>query len=210
MLGITVLVIGPALGTLSSGAFLSHPMTWQYVLHSGTLVDGVAFSLPGLFSTVPMHDVVNGSLWTMPYELRMYGVLALLWVVLMVAGAQRLALLRKAVVVFGVLGMAFYIFMHFHAIEADKTANPLYRFFALFFTGAAFQALKQRIYLSTPAFVGVCAVLLLSLIHVESFFVVYTLSVAYIVFYLAIYLAALSASTTPWAITRMASISTAF
>ena len=45
----------------------------------GSLVFGVAYTLPGVFEANPYKAAVNGSLWSMPYEIRMYIVLALAW-----------------------------------------------------------------------------------------------------------------------------------
>ena len=36
--------------------------------------------LPGVFEHNPFKGAVNGSLWSMPSELRMYAILALIWV----------------------------------------------------------------------------------------------------------------------------------
>ncbi len=57
------------------GAYLTHPQTLRYWLHNSFMWD-LQYNLPGAFLHVPMGRAVNGSLWTMPTELRMYWVCA--------------------------------------------------------------------------------------------------------------------------------------
>ncbi|WP_245452688.1 acyltransferase [Bradyrhizobium sp. C9] len=89
-LGLRVLRIGPALAvetTLSAviigSVFTELPLA-QYVadpkFHSYFLniVGDIHYELPGVFLRNPMPDVVNAQLWTVPYELWCYVILALL------------------------------------------------------------------------------------------------------------------------------------
>ena len=77
---ITVFVIGPAVTSLDLDAYFSHQGTWNYLLTNARLFPGVAFNLPGVFLDNPWPGGVNGSLWTLPVELRMYIIVALLGV----------------------------------------------------------------------------------------------------------------------------------
>jgi peptidoglycan/LPS O-acetylase OafA/YrhL len=61
------------------GKYLTHPQTLRYWWHNSLLWD-LQFNLPGAFLHVPMARNVNGSLWTLPAELRMYWVCAALGV----------------------------------------------------------------------------------------------------------------------------------
>jgi len=56
--------------TLSGADFLTHPDTWRYYWHNLTLQ--TEFFLPGSFHTNPNPDAVNGSLWSLYYEVRAY------------------------------------------------------------------------------------------------------------------------------------------
>jgi peptidoglycan/LPS O-acetylase OafA/YrhL len=57
------------------GRYLTHPQTLKYWLHNSLLWD-LEFHLPGAFLHVPVARDVNGSLWTLPVELRLYWVCA--------------------------------------------------------------------------------------------------------------------------------------
>jgi peptidoglycan/LPS O-acetylase OafA/YrhL len=71
------------LGGLSSAVpwdrFLADPMTLAYGYHNA-LGWRVEYLLPGAFKTNPFRDAVNGSLWTLPVELRLYVGVAILGV----------------------------------------------------------------------------------------------------------------------------------
>lgn len=66
---ICAFVLGPQLTTLSMGAYLTHPKTWMFVGNIAFLP--VGYSLSGVFTDQPL-DAVNGSLWTLKYEVACY------------------------------------------------------------------------------------------------------------------------------------------
>lgn len=65
---LSVFVLGPLLTT--DAGYWRHPDTWRYLLLNGSLWSN-AYFLPGVFETLPNH-AVNGSLWTLPIEARLY------------------------------------------------------------------------------------------------------------------------------------------
>ena len=94
MLVLTVFVLAPALTTLPRRDYYASPLTWEYFRKCATLIGGVRYSLPGVFETVPLKGEFNGSLWTMPVEVRMYLYLAAIWVALAVVPALRIKAMR--------------------------------------------------------------------------------------------------------------------
>ncbi|MEZ5502294.1 MAG: acyltransferase [Halioglobus sp.] len=74
---LTVLVLGPLVTTLDMAAYFTHQGTWKYLLHNAKLFPDIAFNLPGVFVENPWSGGVNGSLWTLPVEVRMYILVAL-------------------------------------------------------------------------------------------------------------------------------------
>jgi peptidoglycan/LPS O-acetylase OafA/YrhL len=71
---LSVLALGPALTALPAGAYLRAGETWRYV--SNIYLD-TWYTLPGVFAKNPI-PAVNGALWTLPDETRMYLALCLL------------------------------------------------------------------------------------------------------------------------------------
>ena len=80
---VLTLVLAGASSALDWRSFLAHPQTIDYVLHV-TPAWEMKYRLPGAFATNPMPDV-NGSLWTLPIELRLYIAVLLAGIVGMLA-----------------------------------------------------------------------------------------------------------------------------
>jgi len=71
VVAVTVLVIGPLDTSLSFGDYMSDSQTWSY-WKNALLAFGIQLHLPGVFAS-HISAVVNGSLWTLPAEMMMYG-----------------------------------------------------------------------------------------------------------------------------------------
>ena len=65
------LVLAGISGTLGWSNFLADPQTLDYIVHV-TPAWGMRHQLPGAFPGNPIPHDVNGSLWTLPAELRLY------------------------------------------------------------------------------------------------------------------------------------------
>jgi peptidoglycan/LPS O-acetylase OafA/YrhL len=68
---VTAFVIGPASTALARSDYLASPEVYGYVLKNLTLY-AVTYDLPGVFMSVPVAGVVNGSLWTLRLEFTAY------------------------------------------------------------------------------------------------------------------------------------------
>ncbi|MFN5516539.1 MAG: acyltransferase family protein [Cyanobacteriota bacterium] len=74
---LTVFVLGSLLSNLGWRDYLQQPETYSY------LVNNLFFlryqdSLPGVFANTPVPGFINGSLWTLKYEILAYGAVAVL------------------------------------------------------------------------------------------------------------------------------------
>ena len=67
---ITVFLLGPLLSSLPVAEYFASAKTWDYLSGNASLIKPV-FPLPGVFEDNPRPGV-NGSLWTLPAEARMY------------------------------------------------------------------------------------------------------------------------------------------
>jgi len=89
MLALTVFIVAPSLTSLSLADYLTAQQTYEYFAKCATLLSGVRYALPGVFETTPLKGEFNGSLWTLPIELRLYLYLAAGWLILAAAPARR-------------------------------------------------------------------------------------------------------------------------
>ena len=76
-ISITVFVLGAAVTSLGLSDYFADPQTWNFLLTNWRL-GSVEYHLPGVFSGLHDGGSVNGSLWTLPHEIRLYGWCAVL------------------------------------------------------------------------------------------------------------------------------------
>jgi peptidoglycan/LPS O-acetylase OafA/YrhL len=74
---LSALILGPLLTTASLGSYFADPVLHSYFWN---ILGDIHYKLPGLFQQNPT-DLVNGQLWTVPYELVCYILLSVLTVV---------------------------------------------------------------------------------------------------------------------------------
>lgn len=80
---LSAIILGPILTTLPLGQYFAHPDVHDYFQN---ILGRIHYFLPGVFASNPYPDVVNGQLWTIPYELECYMALA---------GAAAVGLVRR-------------------------------------------------------------------------------------------------------------------
>lgn len=176
---LTVFGLGAAFTTLALSEYLSHPRTWFYVLKNGTLLFGFVDRLPGVFGDLPHAHVVNGSLWTLPIELRLYVALAalraaLLWWRRRKPGAP-LGPVMLCVAAACVAAVAW---------QGAEASSPL-RFSAMFFVGAVLQLYRHRLLVRWAGLAAGAAVLAACSVHTGLFALAFVTAGAYVVLCLA-------------------------
>jgi peptidoglycan/LPS O-acetylase OafA/YrhL len=72
---LSALVLAPLLTTATD--YWSRPDAWRYIAVNASLWSN-AFFLPGVFETLP-RTAINGSLWTLPIEAKLYLALMVAW-----------------------------------------------------------------------------------------------------------------------------------
>jgi len=175
---LTAYLLGPVVTSLPPASYLGSTETLGYVAR------GLVFSLaeplsrlPGVFHGNPHSDTVNVSLWTLPIEVRMYTYLLALWLATRLAGRRKGPAFGVAVV----LAFAYYLVRHFMAFHGAIEWSP-YRLPFMFFTGAMASVFAPRIVLSRiAAAVAVLALLCAAALAGPSFFIVYSVTLAYLV-----------------------------
>lgn len=73
---LSVLVLGPLLTALPLRDYGAQPATWSYLKNITAIK--IQYALPGVFDQNPLPHAVNGSLWSLPYEIKCYAALLVL------------------------------------------------------------------------------------------------------------------------------------
>lgn len=181
MLFITVFILGVTFTSASMANYWSSSQTYLYLAKSATLLLGVAYTLPGVFNENPYPHAVNGSLWTMPYEVWMYGVLVLVWLGLRWQPQLRLTVFKGTLVAFALVAAVYLLLVHIYA----HPIGIFPKLFFMFFSGATFYVLRDHIELNPWLFGTLALGLVAAGGNKHSFFVVYIFAIAYVLFYLA-------------------------
>jgi peptidoglycan/LPS O-acetylase OafA/YrhL len=177
-----VFVIGIYFTNLSSLEYLSNIDTYKYLIKNIILFFGVNYNLPGVFTENPYVNSVNGSLWTLPFEVKMYAYLTVIGIILAITEK----LLAKRITLF------VFFFLAFIALTVNVTNHffpytslNFSRLFYMFFVGVAYYKFRDKIVLSHRFFFLLATILLVSTLNKEIFYVIYTCLLPYAVFYLA-------------------------
>ncbi len=167
----TVFIIGPLLTQLSFYDYFSDIKTLKYLFNLTSLK--ISFHLPGVFAQNPFPmDALNGSLWSLPYELLCYIVVALIGSLIE----------RKYLVVF-ILTIISFLFL------ALMTPAKLLIYGMYFLYGAMVYIYRYKINLNLSVFVLLSTILIINLGYNPSSIlknVVNGFCLSYIVMFLAI------------------------
>jgi peptidoglycan/LPS O-acetylase OafA/YrhL len=74
---LSALIVGPIFSEVDFNAYIKHPVTYDYIFKN--LYFDTSYQLPGLFEKNPSGGAVNGSLWTIHYEVKAYFFLCVLY-----------------------------------------------------------------------------------------------------------------------------------
>lgn len=138
MLLLTVFVMGSIISELPLLEYLSSQETWQYFRNIFFLYDG-AFFLPGVFSE-NHNQAINGSVWSIFVEVRLYILVAILYLI---------GILRKKFL-FNILFIISIVLIWFHQISIPyigTNSTSLHVSF-LFFLGVFIYLNKEDIVVS--------------------------------------------------------------
>ncbi len=91
-------ILGLFVSTMPFSEFISNRQTIRFLLGNMTLLS-VNYQLPSVFSQNPASSAVNGSLWTMPFEISCYIVLGIAWGVGLMKDRRRTAISLSALFV---------------------------------------------------------------------------------------------------------------
>jgi peptidoglycan/LPS O-acetylase OafA/YrhL len=102
----------------------------QYIGTNALLIRGaIDFSMDGAFAGNPYGGVINGSLWTLPWELRMYALVAIIYFI-------AYPLRRYLIVSVLLLVFVTQVLCHYQVLQAHPLVPLVSRFACTFFMGA--------------------------------------------------------------------------
>jgi len=185
-LWVALLVSVFTIGMLTEGRdllrFLSDIETLEYLFFNATLMLGLQWDLPGVFGGNPYPVAVNGSLWTLPWEITMYGLVVLIAIFAAFASRKvpflRVSMLIPILAVAGLLGSLLNVYFDFYAGRG-------LHLFAMFFIGSSLYLLKSRVVLSGSLALICCAALIGGVYDNKVFQVIYLIVTPYLVMFLA-------------------------
>jgi peptidoglycan/LPS O-acetylase OafA/YrhL len=171
VLFLTVFVLGPVCTSLPLHDYFFQHQTWGYLAHNATLLGDTRLVLPGVFEVWHKPEV-NVSLWTLPYEVRCYAGLLLLWV----AAPTRRFFHGAVIALFAVL-----LALHVGSLGDHTVEYSPFRLYCLFAAGCALFVMSSYIELSAVLGLVFLSAVLMSSLSREIFAWVYTLAIPYLV-----------------------------
>ena len=178
-----VFIVGLWFTTSNTWEYLLNTQTHKFILKNTVIFLNIEYQLPGVFNDNPWTNMVNGSLWTLPYEVKMYVILPfILSIIVYVRKWISFVTIKNALFSIVLLSIIINITAHFQPIYGRQL---FFRLFYMFFIGAAFYVWRDRIRLSSGWFFIVLSLLLLSTINKDVYFVFYYLLLPYLIFYVA-------------------------
>ena len=183
-----VFIIGAYFTSYSLIQYLTDTQTYIFLVKNTVLFFGEEPGLPGVFESLPWSGVVNGSLWTLPFEVKAYCLLVFFSVVInrLLIWSNGAVNERLIYLLIPVLGISIYIINHFFTfLPISYFASEDFRLYSLFFIGTACYVFKDHLILSSRIFYLTLFVLLTSAINTEVFFVIYNITIFYVIFYIA-------------------------
>ncbi|MCL1526240.1 acyltransferase family protein [Xanthomonas nasturtii] len=140
---IMALIVGPFTSSLSLASYFQSKETFSYIYQNLTFSSAMQFTLPGVFEGGAVN-VVNGSLWTLPAEFRMYVFVAII---------GSLGILKQR---WGLLGFILALVLLGMIAPWDLPLHPDWvRLAGYFAIGVLIFAFKDRLSVSTSGMVAI-------------------------------------------------------
>ena len=180
-----ICVIGPFFTTLTLQDYFLHRQVFNFFFKNLFMFFGNEGGLPGVFEKNHYETYVNGSLWTLQYEVKMYASIAILGLLCIYIKSN--LFLKSFVVVSTIVSSVLMSIILFKFLKHhDPTyIDPHFRLGSMFFVGVYFYTQRSKVILSTTLFLVCIGVLIFFALLTNLLFIPYILLIGYIVFYLA-------------------------
>lgn len=170
---LTIFVVGPLATEHSLGEYLASSQTLRYLSNVALMTQ---FQLPGVFVDSPFPNTVNGSVWTLPYEVMMYATLLML-------GLLKLFGRHAVLIVPLVLMVVHFWLAPAYGVESDML-RKVTRLGMFFYLGSSLYLYRQALPWTWKIALPLLALTLLSA-GKHWWFFVHVLTLPYLTIYLA-------------------------
>jgi peptidoglycan/LPS O-acetylase OafA/YrhL len=151
------ILIGPILSEFNIRTYYSDPLFYQYLMNVAGVIH---YKLPGVFLSNPWPGVINGQLWTVPYELGCYISLA---VIALSGIVKKPYILLASIFAIGIALCAWRILKHHGIPPPDYGPVTGYVLVLTFLAGVATYLLRDGIPYSRPLFIFAVAFITIAL-----------------------------------------------
>ncbi|MDM0044173.1 acyltransferase [Variovorax dokdonensis] len=152
---LTVGIIGIGFSAEPTSQYFTQLQTWKYLLKNALMVAGAEADLPGAFFDNKAPAAVNGSLWTLRHELRLYALLGIGWLFLAVTARHRHHdWMRRASLV-----IAIALIVASLRSPQHSTSPEILKLAVMFCSGMVYQLFRSKIPLS-PMLFGAASIFL--------------------------------------------------
>lgn len=180
-----VFIVGLSFTKLDKILYLSSPITYEFLIKNITLIFGGYAYLPNVFDTTPWDKAVNGSLWTLVWEVRMYGVLFILGILYTLFNWFNEKRFLFCILIIALTSWLLFVTNHYLGFINHEGASRGLRLMAMFFVGSSFYALNDKIFISLKVTAVMTAALIVAMFKEDVFFTLYYLFIGYIIFSLS-------------------------
>lgn len=176
---LSALVLGPLLTTFPLRRYLADERLRKYF---SNVFGVIHYELPGLFTNVPYPNVVNGSLWTVPYELECY---LLLVVLALLCITRRPRILLFITIVGGAVLLTISSLREAADLKIDA-AVPGRALVLCFLAGTLIYAARTVVPYSRLLF-AICLVTMLAFLSVPALYVFSPIPAAYVTVWIGLH-----------------------
>ncbi|MGB2741774.1 MAG: acyltransferase [Cognaticolwellia sp.] len=176
-------VLGAYLSNFPLQQYIKDPELLNFIIYNSTIIVTDFQELPGVFYEAPLDRSVNGSLWTLPWELRMYVVLCLIGIfcTLLKKIKVQFNIASYIIVFIAVCSTCLYFYFHFTE-NYHWFYYKFFRFASAFFIGGSAYVLRKYIFLELKWVFILLSLLVLALcINKTVFFIAYIFSTPYLI-----------------------------
>lgn len=176
----TVIVVGLFFTTIDFYKFIINSQTKYFLIYNSILLKGIVYLLPEAFQENPIKSI-NGSLWTLPHELKAY--IAILFLAFI-----SLASKRHFAIIFKLLIICLCIYCYFRYAQSyygEHINLEKYRLYFFFFFGACFGLFVEHIKFDMRWGLAFFILAIFCLPHKGFLFFVYTIFLPYIILTIA-------------------------